>query len=46
MKIGQRKALSDLDLAQLRAMYYCNAKDKEKRSEFLSQKKKNTFVNS
>ena len=27
LKIGQRKHLSEIDIAQLRAMYYCNKKD-------------------
>ena len=38
-KIGQRSRLSDLDLAQLRSMYYCNSKDRENQVNKLGKRR-------
>ena len=45
LKIGQRRRLSDLDIAQLRDMYHCNEKDAEQRGLYRMQMSTLTYKN-
>ena len=38
LKVGQREYLSELDIAQLKDMYYCNQREAKKRGEGIHTK--------